>query len=220
MAFSKIRIRLDTVGAPPAGAQGRTSHGGDSGNYNGWVSNDAIKPEDRSLFREAMQDVQRLKDSERVERRKRTKPTARKSQEDDREVVKELLRGDWDPAELETGEELLYARSGIRQQTLRKLRRGKFSVRDELDLHQMNEEAARRSLDEFLRFHARRGTDCVKIIHGKGLRSKQRGPVLKRLVNGLLRRRSEVLAFASAKPADGGTGAVYVLLKRARPHPR
>ena len=95
---------------------------------------------------------------------------------------------------------------------LRKLKRGQFSVADELDLHQMSAAVAREAIAQFLAESRRERHLCVKIIHGKGLRSRNEGPVLKRLVDSLLRRRADVLAFASAKANQGGTGAVIILL--------
>lgn len=127
----------------------------------------------------------------------------------------ELERGEIDWTEVESGEELSFVRAGVQRRVLKTLRRGGYSVGAELDLHQMNIEAARKSIVDFIQYAGQRGITCVKIIHGKGLRSKSRGPVLKGLTNSLLRRRKAVLAFTSARPNDGGTGAVYVLLRRA-----
>jgi DNA-nicking Smr family endonuclease len=97
---------------------------------------------------------------------------------------------------------------------LRQLKRGLFSIADEIDLHQMTAAVAREAVKLFLDESRRDARLCVKLIHGKGLRSRAEGPVLKRLVDGLLRRRADVVAFASAKPAEGGTGATVILLKR------
>ncbi len=128
--------------------------------------------------------------------------------------MRELARHPLDWSTAETGEELIFVRAGLQQRVLRRLRRGQYAIGAELDLHEMNTAAAQASILDFLERSRERGLSCVKIIHGKGLRSKREGPVLKRLTDGLLRRRKEVLAFASAPPNDGGTGAVYVLLKR------
>jgi len=95
---------------------------------------------------------------------------------------------------------------------LRRLRRGQYAPEGELDLHNLNETSARRMLIDFLAQAHRHGVRCVKIIHGKGLRSDATGPVLKSVTNAFLRGRSDVLAFTSARANDGGTGAVYVLL--------
>ena len=93
-----------------------------------------------------------------------------------------------------------------------RLRRGRYSIGDSLDLHQMNEAVASQSLLNFIDRAAARGIGCVRIIHGKGLRSRN-GPKLKLMTRRLLSRHRRVIAFASCRPVDGGTGAVNVLLK-------
>ncbi|MGH9466509.1 MAG: Smr/MutS family protein, partial [Terriglobales bacterium] len=125
-------------------------------------------------------------------------------------MLVDSLNGSPDRSEPLTGDGLFYAKAGVQERVLRKLRRGHYSIGAELDLHGLRSEAARLALAEFL--HAVRGNRvrCVRIIHGKGYRSGPRGPVLKQKLNGWLRQRAEVLAFRSARPADGGTGAVYV----------
>ena len=171
--------------------------------------------DDIQLFRDAIGDVEPIADDSRVEhQRDRPPPRARQRELDEAEVMRELATYDHDPAWVETGEELLYRAPGINLKTFNRLRRGSFSVEAALDLHAMNENAARRSVDTFLLDCAQQRRRCVKIIHGKGLRSKKRGPVLKQLVGRMLRYHSDVLAFASAPYYDGGTGAVYVLLRR------
>ena len=135
---------------------------------------------------------------------------------DDRETLKDSLSsaGPWD-AGLETGEELCHLRNGVGEQTLRRLRRGYWVIQDELDLHGLTVEEARPLLGEFLNQCVRRGLRCVRIIHGKGLRSRNREPVLKRRVAVWLIQREDILAFCQARSADGGGGAVVVLLKGA-----
>jgi DNA-nicking Smr family endonuclease len=108
---------------------------------------------------------------------------------------------------------LSFRRPGVREQTLRNLRRGRYPVEDELDLHGMSQAAARDQLAEFVAASSHAGLRCVRIVHGKGYRSGARGPVLKIAVNTWLRRHADVLAFTSARAIDGGTGAVYVLLR-------
>ncbi len=133
---------------------------------------------------------------------------------DDRETLKDSL-GDslpWDPAR-ETGNELTYARNGIGIQTLRKLRRGYWITQGELDLHGLTVAEARELLVEFLNLCERRGLRCVRVVHGKGLRSRNREPVLKHKVARWLMQRDEILAFCQAHGADGGSGAMMVLLK-------
>ena len=118
----------------------------------------------------------------------------------------------WDIG-IETGDELVYRRNGLSQQTVKKLRRGHWVIQDELDLHGLTSIEARALLVEFLNACIRSGARCVRIIHGKGLRSKNREPVLKTKVANWLIQRDEVLAFCQARQADGGGGAVMVLLK-------
>ena len=98
----------------------------------------------------------------------------------------------------------------------RRLRRGQFAVAAEIDLHGLGRHAAHEALREFIAEAVERGQGCVRVIHGKGRGSGQRGPVLKHVVNHWLRRMDGVLAFASARPVDGGTGAAYVLLGPAK----
>jgi DNA-nicking Smr family endonuclease len=134
---------------------------------------------------------------------------------DDERVLRESLAADSAWSDLETGEDLWYRRPGLQRGVLRKLRRGQFTVQGELDLHGMTVPVARTALATFLRASLRAGSRCVRIVHGKGHGSPGRRPVLKELLPGWLRQRKEVLAFCSATPADGGTGAVYVLLVRS-----
>src|ERR1700736_327052 len=108
---------------------------------------------------------------------------------------------------------LSFQRAGVRTQVVRRLRRGLIPIEDELDLHGLSQAAARDHLAEFLANSRYAGRRCVRIIHGKGYRSGARGPVLKMAVDIWLRRHLDVMAFTSARAIDGGTGAVYVLLR-------
>jgi DNA-nicking Smr family endonuclease len=111
------------------------------------------------------------------------------------------------------GDALSFHRAGVRTQVVRRLRRGLIPIEDELDLHGLSQSAARYQLAEFLTYSRNAGRRCVRIIHGKGYRSGARGPVLKTAVDLWLRRHLDVMAFTSARAIDGGTGAVYVLLR-------
>ncbi|HEY4442984.1 MAG TPA: Smr/MutS family protein [Steroidobacteraceae bacterium] len=111
------------------------------------------------------------------------------------------------------GEALSFQRAGVRTQVMRRLRRGLYPIDDELDLHGLSQSAARNELADFIERSRDRGCRCVRIIHGKGYRSGARGPVLKTAVNHWLRAHLDVLAFVSARAIDGGTGAIYVLLR-------
>ena len=117
----------------------------------------------------------------------------------------------WNPAG--GGAVLSFQRPGVRTQVVRRLRRGLIPMEGELDLHGLDQSAARGHLADFLSYSRSAGRRCVRIIHGKGYRSGARGPVLKTAVDLWLRRHHDVMAFTSARGIDGGTGAVYVLLR-------
>jgi len=171
----------------------------------------ASAPEDDE-FRRAVADAQPLRHKKRATHRKPPSPVARQRQLDERAALAESLGPVSLDDALDSGEELTYLRTGYPRDTLRKLRRGHWVVQAELDLHGMNRLQAHEAVNEFLRECMRRNRRCIRIVHGKGLRSERREPVLK----GLLRKwllREEVLAFSQAPAAQGGSGAVLVLLK-------
>ncbi|MDI3261193.1 MAG: Smr/MutS family protein [Fulvimonas sp.] len=170
--------------------------------------------EEIRLFRGAVGPVRALPSAPAPPPAPRPAPAARMFAADEAAVPGELLDLAFDPALLEIGEELAYLREGYPPKLLKALKRGQYSVQDDIDLHHMNAAAAQATIVAFLAEARRRGLRCVRIVHGKGLRSKAGGPVLKALTDRLLRRRDDVIAFASARPAQGGTGAVVVLLKR------
>jgi len=109
-------------------------------------------------------------------------------------------------------DKLTYARSGLQDKIIRKLRQGKFDIDSRLDLHGMTHELAQDQLAAFFSRCIGNGHRCVLLIHGKGYRSGEKIPVLKNLVNRWLREQDYVRAFCSARPRDGGAGAVYVLV--------
>ncbi len=168
---------------------------------------------DQALFREAVGPVKRLHCDRVQTPHGHPPPEPRLTEDDERQVLEELLTSPWEAAELDTGEELYYHRSGVQHGVLRKLRRGQYRVSAVLDLHGMNVVSAHSALRLFLLSAKREHLTCVRIIHGKGKRSRHKGPVLKTKVNHWLRQRDDILAFCSARPVDGGTGAVYVLLR-------
>ena len=172
-----------------------------------------ISAEDLRLFADAVGPVRQIRGHERADERARPEPEPKQFLLDEARVTDELMHSLIDPVDTEVGEELSYLKDGHSPQVLRRLKRGHYSIADEIDLHQMTTVVAREAVKAFLDDSRSAGKLCVKIIHGKGLRSRAEGPVIKRLVDGLLRRRADVLAFASAKPAEGGTGAVIVLLR-------
>ncbi len=171
--------------------------------------------DEAELFRRAMQDVRPLKPARRVESRVRApRPRARFARAERAAVLQESLLAPGPFVDAQPGDELLYRRAGVPETVLRRLRRGIYRVEGELDLHGMTGAEAALQLAQYLQRARAGGLQCVRIIHGKGLRSGQRGPVLKQTVNTLLRRANPVLAFVSARPAAGGTGATLVLLQR------
>ena len=169
---------------------------------------------DAALFRAAVGDVRPLPARPAGPQRPRPAARARFRRADEERVLAESLAPAAGEPFLETGDELLFQRAQPPGRTLERLRRGEFRVEDEIDLHGMNALEARTAVRDFLADALRRGLRCVRIVHGKGLRSGARGPVLKHAVNTWLRRFEAVIAFASARRVDGGTGAVYVLLAR------
>ncbi|NII53454.1 Smr/MutS family protein [Luteibacter sp. SG786] len=172
-----------------------------------------VHDDDSRLFREAIGDVRLMRPAEILPAKPRPAPHPHMRDADEAAVPADSLLFDYDPADLEVGEELSYLRDGYPPKVLKQLKRGQFSIQADVDLHQMNAAAAQLTIAEFLAECRHDGIRCVRIIHGKGLRSKAGGPVLKGLTDRLLRRRDDVVAFASARPMQGGTGAVVVLLK-------
>jgi DNA-nicking Smr family endonuclease len=170
--------------------------------------------DDAELFREAVRDVRRLRNERPALALPKPRPRAAFTRADQHEVLRESLLPVEDPAALETGDELSFRRAQISEKVLLQLRRGRYAVQAELDLHGMTAVEARAALRDFIAECLSRGMTCVRIIHGKGRGSGPRGPVLKNLVNGSLRKFAAVLAFGSARAHDGGSGAVYVLLAR------
>lgn len=174
-----------------------------------------VEAHEIDLFRASVSDVTPLARSGKIQpERPPARPIPEQRLRDDRAALQDSL--DENVARdvgLETGDELSFARNGVGSQVLRKLRRGHWVVQDELDLHGLTSFEAREMLARFLSRCVRRGLRCIRIIHGKGLRSKNREPVLKGKLTGWLVPRDEVLAFAQAPAASGGAGALLVLLK-------
>lgn len=167
------------------------------------------------LFREAVADATPLPArGKHTPKPKRRHPLPYQRIADEREALDESLR-DGAPVEIETGDQLVYVKAGVSNHVLRRLRRGYWVVQDQLDLHGLNREQARELLSGFMARCAKRGIRCVRVIHGKGLGSKNREPVLKQKVASWLAQRGDVMAFCQARAAEGGAGAVVVLLKAA-----
>jgi DNA-nicking Smr family endonuclease len=167
------------------------------------------------LFRRSIGDVAPLTPRDNViVTAPRPLPIARHHLADEQAALEQSLSDEFTiETLLDTDEALSYARNGIGPDVLKKMRRGHWVIQNELDLHGMRTEEAREALAEFLRNAVKRGVRCVRVIHGKGLGSINKEPVLKKKVRNWLVQKEEVIAFCQAKAADGGAGALIVLLK-------
>lgn len=170
---------------------------------------------DADVFRRSIGEVEPLKVPPRVPLpRVPPSPLPLQTRLDEEAVLHEALSDEYDPESLlDTDDTLSYCRHGVRQEVVRKLRRGAWIVQAQLDLHGMRREEAREALSEFIREAVKRGLRCLRVIHGKGLGSIGREPVLKGKVRAWLVQKEEVIAFCQARPHDGGAGAVLVLLQ-------
>ena len=169
------------------------------------------------LFRRAVGDVKQVIDERVAPTPSRVKAKPRQLEKDERSVMHEAMQDDRDPDELDSGEHLSWRRDGVQNRVMKKLRNGYYSIQDELDLHGMTVAEARVMLTEFLAHTVdTHQSCCVRIIHGKGRRTATDKPVMKPFVSSWLRQRRHVMAFCSCKPVHGGTGAVYVLVRRGK----
>jgi DNA-nicking Smr family endonuclease len=171
-------------------------------------------PEESRVFRDAVKDVQPIRATKRIEPfRKLPPPFPAKRIEDEKAVLEELMRLALDGDDVEIEEDSSYLRPGLPRDILRKLRRTHWVIQDHLDLHGLTGDEAAAEMAAFLAACTRRGLRCVRIVHGKGLRSVGREPVLKKRIRKLLTRRDEVLAYVEPRAVQGGGGAVVVLLE-------
>lgn len=169
---------------------------------------------ERNLFANAVGPVRPLKTQRRAElRRERALPLARQRELDEQAVMHEAISDEFDVESLlDTDEALSYRRTGITHEVVRKLRRGHWSLQGQIDLHGLRSDEARVALGQFLREAHKVGWRCVRVVHGKGLGSPGKTPVLKAKTQRWLVQKNEVLAFVQARPSDGGAGALIVLL--------
>jgi len=171
-----------------------------------------VSDEDSRLFRETIGTVHPVQDDRVQPERKLPKPHPRRRPHE----------ADWSdigPAGiplLATGDVMSFTVPGLQKRVLRRLRAGEFGVDVELDLHGLTVDEAKRRLGGFLQACLADGCRCLHLIHGKGYRSEGEYPILKNRINLWLRQHPDVLAFCTARPAEGGTGAVYVLLRDVR----
>ncbi|MEK0428087.1 MAG: hypothetical protein RL001_614 [Pseudomonadota bacterium] len=168
-----------------------------------------------NLFRHSMGDVTPIKAAPRVPLpTPRPLPIAHQRMADEEAALQESLSDEFSiDTLLDVDETLSFARGGIGPDVMRKLRGGGWVMQDQLDLHGLRTDQAREALGQFIRNSVKRGFRCVRIIHGKGLGSMNKKPVLKSKVRNWLVQKDEVIAFVQARAADGGSGALMVLLK-------
>jgi DNA-nicking Smr family endonuclease len=178
--------------------------------------------DDPELFRRAMRGVRRIDSVNRhSSTARKPRPRARFTRAERHAVLQESMGvvSPLDPVR-ESGDALLYRRPHTSELTLRRLRSGHYRVESEVDLHGLTAAQVEPVLREFLAEAMHERMRVVRVIHGKGLRSGNRGPVLKQVANAFLRRIGAVLAFASAREVDGGSGALLVLLDSKQRQPR
>ena len=172
---------------------------------------------ERNLFRDAVGPVQAIT-SRHHDRRWHMpdppEPLPLQHWLDEERVLRESISDDFDVSTLlDTDDQLSFRRPGIGVEITRRLRAGHWSIQRQLDLHGLRVDEAREALGEFIRLAHRTGMRCVRVVHGKGLGSPGKNPVLKSRVQRWLVQKSEVLAFVQARPMDGGAGALVVLLQ-------
>lgn len=170
---------------------------------------------EQELFTRAVGKVQALDHAPRVTLKPTpAAPLAFQQQRDDEAVLKASLSDEFDISTLlDVDDQLSFRRTGIGTDVTRKLRRGDWSIQGQVDLHGLRSDEARDTLAQFVRDAVRMGWRCVRVVHGKGLGSPGKQPVLKSKVQRWLVQKNEVQAFVQAPPVQGGAGALVVLLK-------
>ncbi len=168
-----------------------------------------------TLFRDAVGPVQALKGTERRWHAPAPpEPLPLQRERDEERVLRESMSDEFDASTLlDVDDQLSFRRPGIGLDVTRRLRAGHWSIQRQLDLHGLRRDEAREALGEFIRLAHRTGLRCVRVVHGKGLGSPGKEPVLKGRVQSWLVQKKEVLAFVQARPSDGGAGALVVLLQ-------
>ena len=175
----------------------------------------ARRQAEKNLFINAAGDVQPLLNKPKAHLKKKPPPPEPKQRKlDDQAVLREAISDEFDVSTLLNADDhLSFRRPGIGTDVTHKLRRGDWSIQRQLDLHGLRSDEARERLSHFIRESHRHGIRCVRVVHGKGLGSPGKAPVLKSKVHSWLVQKKEVLAFVQAKPAEGGAGALVVLLQ-------
>lgn len=168
-----------------------------------------------NLFHATIGDVKPLEQEPRAQLKGDAPPPIPKQQMlDDQAAVRESVSDDVDITSLlDTDADLSYRRPGVGPDVPQKLRRGVWSIQAQVDLHGLRSDAAREALGKFIRNAHKQGIRCIRVVHGKGLGSPGKAPVLKDKVRRWLVQKAEVLCFVQAPPMQGGKGALLVLLQ-------
>ena len=171
--------------------------------------------DDENLFREAVKNVKPLKIKSKTIEVAATKPNpiAKKLIEDEKRVLLDSISDDYVYENIESEDGLLYLRHGHSPDILNKLKKGYWVVQGSIDLHGMISQEAKSYIVDYIQECKKRHIRCIRIIHGKGIGSKNKEPVLRNKVKNWLAQKDEVIAYAQAPNHDGGSGAVVVLLK-------
>lgn len=171
--------------------------------------------EDFSSFYAEFKDVTPLKKNDRIDlyaHKKNAQPYKDENHYEE-DTFQVFLSDEQHHGEVSGETFIFFARSGLQQKTQKHLRQGKITIEDHLDLHGLTINEARKILLEFINYAQKQQIRCIHLVHGKGYRSDQQQPILKNKINSWLRQHPDVLAFSSALPQDGGTGALYILIK-------
>ncbi len=169
--------------------------------------------EDIDLFRRSVGGTRRLGNDKITRFQNRPSPRPRVRPDFEEAPAEPGFSDDFDIGTVASDETLFFARPGLQQRQLQRLRRGQLPIGDELDMHGMTTAVARNAISDFITRCRDQHIRCIRIIHGKGYGSRGDAPVLKNRLNSWLRQHHDVLAFSSTRDRDGGTGAVYVLLR-------
>jgi len=174
---------------------------------------DDINKTKNNSFANLMSSTKRMHSDKVAPFRKKIPAVANQRRLDDQQVMDELLADDDESSSFFSGDELTFLRDGYPKNILRKLRRGEYAIQEELDLHGMIVDEAKQQVHAFINECARFNISAVRIVHGKGLHSKDKKPVIKNFILGWMKKNQFVIAVCSTPANDGGTGAVYALLK-------
>lgn len=174
-----------------------------------------ISEKDKKLFRDTIGDIERIKDNDIIIDKPKPSPHPKRNKENELDFSYRINEGELHEDLVDGNDEIKFCRAGYSDSKFKRLRQGKYKIEDELDLHGMKIEEARKELAIFLDKCKHRSIFCVLVIHGKGYGSKNKSPIIKNKLNQWLRHHDMVWGFSSAQPSDGGTGAIYLCFKNS-----